>query len=138
MCDCCANKCIVTLSTLANSSNVNLPDSSRVRESTVNSILVRRSGSGTLKDVNGRTLAADTVIATAHLKLVDKNGFAITDSIPLSVLQRDYNSPDAFRCKYQNVDPTQTVVKLDTGASGYDATHVVEIVFGLDCEACGF
>lgn len=138
MCDCCANECIVTLSTLANAANVNLPDSSRVKNSVVKSILVRRSGGATLKDANGRTLAADTVIAQAHLRLVNLNGFAITDTIPLSVLQRDYNSPDAFRCKYKNIDPTQCVVIVNTGASGYDATHVVEIVFGLECQECGF
>jgi hypothetical protein len=137
MCN-CKHQCTITLSTPTNGASLNLPDSSRIRDGVVSYIALRKAGGATLKNVNGQTLAADTVVNTAHLKVVNKNGFAICDPIPLSFLQRDANAPDPYPVKWQEVDPTQCVITLDTGAGGYSATAVIEIIFGIDCQACGF
>jgi len=136
MCN-CKHQCTITLSATTDAANINLPDSSRIRRGTVNYIALRKSGSSTLKNVNGATLAADTVVDTAHLRVVNLNGFAVCDPIPLSFLQRDANSPEPYAVKWKDIDPTQCVITLDTGASGYSATDVIEIIFGLDCQECG-
>lgn len=135
---CCKHKCFITLETLTNAANVTLPDNSRIRDGKITSILLRRADGGTLKSPLGRTLAADTVIATAHATFRNKNGLAITDPVPLSMLQRDYNSPEPLAVSWTDVDPTQTTIVIDTGAAGYNAAHVIEIVFGLDCDQCGY
>jgi hypothetical protein len=136
MCN-CKHQCTITLSATTSGAVLNLPDSSRIRNGRVNYIALRKSGAATLKNVNGQTLAADTVINTANLRVVNLNGFAICDPIPLSFLQRDANSPEPYAVDWQNVDPTQCVITLDTSAAGYSATAVVEIIFGLDCQECG-
>lgn len=99
---------------------------------------MRKSGSGTLKNNQGQTLAADAVINTAHLQLKDVNGFAIGDQIPLNLLQRDVNSPEPLAVKWKNIDPTQCVITLDTSAAGYSATAVIELIWGMDCDSCSF
>ena len=132
---CCKkHKCFITLETLTNSGNVSLPDSARIRTGKITSVLLRRSGTLTLKTVNGTTVASDAVIGTAHLRLRDQNGQEITAPIPLSSLQRDFNSPEPLAVDWTNVDPTQSTITLDF--AGATATQAIEIVFGLDCEIC--
>jgi len=133
MCDCC-KECIqeVAVEAVTASDTIALPYSERVQSATIRRILVRRSGSATLKSYTLKTLAADTVIATAHLVLMNKNG-AEQMRYPVSALQRDFNSPDAYTCNFQDIDLTQCSIKLDTGASGYSATAVIEIIFGIEC-----
>lgn len=134
MCKCNCNTCFeeVPLSAVLNAATVPLPISTRIQSNRIIGLLVRRSGSATLKDVNGKTLAADSVIATAHLVLTTANGDNKA-TYPLSALQRDFNSPDPYPCFWDDIDPTQCSIKLDTGASGYDATHVAEIIFRIEC-----
>lgn len=133
---CCQKyTCTVVQSILTNSGNLSLPDSNRISDNDVMALLLRRSGSSTLKDISGRTLAADTVINTAHLKLNNKNGKELAQ-IPLSVLQRDYNSPAPLPVDWKEVDPTQCSIVLDTTAAGYDATHVIELIWFYPCKDC--
>lgn len=133
MCNCC-NLCIeeISLEVVTNGAAINLPVNQRIQNANIKRILVRRSGSATLKSVTGKTLAADTVIATAHLILNDLGGKEKI-KYPISALQRDFNSPDAYQCDLVNIDPTQCQIILDTTASGYNAAHVVEIIFGIEC-----
>lgn len=131
MCGKCES-CTVPVSVLASGSNITLPDVDRLSKGTIRTILVRRSNGVTLKNINGQTLAADTVIATAHLRLTTKNG-AETLVYPLSALQRDVNSPEALCVNLPEISLASSGIVLDTTASGYNAAHVIEIVFGIDC-----
>lgn len=124
-------------SVTTSSNNLPLPDSSRIRNGKVRSLQIRRAGSATLYDINGATLAADSVVAGAHLIVNNANGFNIAP-IPLQTLQRDYNNPEPMRVKWLNIDPTQCRIVLNTAASGYSATAVIELLWELECDECGF
>ena len=113
------------------SSNIALPENAKLNKKRITSIAVRKAGSGK-KSVTGKTLASAGVIATAHLKLVNEQGDFLTN-IPVEMLERDANSPEHLRVDWKNIGTTQSSIVLDTAASGYDAAHVIEIVFGYDC-----
>lgn len=119
---------------MTNSSNISLPDSTRIRDNTVTSVLLRRSGSLTLKTAKGTVIASDAIVGTAHITFKNTNGKEVTAPIPLSVLQRDYNSPDPLCVNWKNIDLTQTTIVLDGAAA--TATQAFEIVFGVECDAC--
>lgn len=133
MCNSNCNKLItsVTISATTSGPNINFPDNARIRDSRVVGIAIRRSGSSTLYDTNGNTLAADTVIAGAHIRLVDLSGLEL-QRLPLSTLQRDYNSPDYQCFQMDHIDPNQCSINLNTAAAGYSATAVIEMTFYLD------
>jgi hypothetical protein len=134
MCQKC-HQCTVTVETLTNAGVITLPNVQRIRTNPVLGINVRRSGSLTLKTKTGKTVAADTVIATAHLQLVDQQGFVVVDE-PLSNFQRDYNSPEPRCVNYQNIDMEKSNITMDTGATGYSATAAIEITFEIACDQC--
>lgn len=113
------------------SNSVSLPTNQIVEGRTITSIGMRKAAAGQ-KSRYGKTLAASGVIATAHLRLADAGGGTIAE-IPLNMLERDANSPEHLRVNWQGVQPSQSSIVLDTAASGYDATHVIELVFGYDC-----
>ena len=137
MCGCKA-ECFITLSTVIGSATVNLPESMRLRNSKIISMWMRRLGSSTATNINGQTIAPDTVVLSAYLTLKNQNGTAIHDPIPLQLLQRDFNSPEPLAINlYEQIDPIQSQITLNTSASGYVATDVIEIVFGLKCDGCG-
>lgn len=130
---CCKkHQCFITLQTTTNSTQISLPDSSRIRNGKVTSIMLRRSGTLTLKSATGATLASDATIGTASIVVKDLNGNEITAPLPLSVLQRDYNSPEPLAVNWASVDLTQTTITIIPA----NATDVVEIIFGLDCDTC--
>jgi hypothetical protein len=133
MCQSNCNKLItsVTISATTSGPNINFPDNSRIRDSKVVAISVRRSGSNTLYDQNGNTLAADTVIAGAHIRLVDLSGLEL-QRLPISTLQRDFNSPEPQCFNMDHIDPIQSSINLNTAAAGYSATAVIEMTFYLD------
>ena len=132
---CCKpNQCFITIEALTNSAQISLPQSNRIQEGRVTSIMLRRSGSATLKSYTGNTLASDAVIATAHIRLKKLDGSEVTSPIPLSSLQRDFNSPDPLLVDWKNIDLTQSQIVLDFSVA--TATHVVEVIFGLDCTNC--
>ena len=130
---CCKkHQCFITLISITNANQISLPDSSRIRNGKVTSIMMRRSGSLTLKTANGATVASDATIGTASIVVKDLNGNEITAPLPLSVLQRDYNSPEPLAVNWSSVDLTQTVITIAPA----NATDAVEIIFGLDCDTC--
>lgn len=132
---CCKDNCIVTAEVLTNAAQISLPlgVNERIQNNTLTSIMVPRSGSSTLKSASGKTVAADTVLATAHLVLKDSNGKEIV-TIPLWHLMRDYNSPEPLRGEWIGVDVTQSYIILDLTAA--TTTQVIEITFGYNCKLC--
>jgi hypothetical protein len=136
MCNCCSTQCTIVLNAPASASVISLPESNRIRGGRVRSISTRRLGSATGKASNGATLVSDAVMETAHLKILSANGTEIWE-MPLHYLMRDYNSPAPTKCDIRGIDPTQCQITFDTSVSGYAATQVFEIIFELDCNACG-
>ena len=131
MCN-CKHKCFITVSAFTSSGSFTLPNSERINKGRVTSVMLRRSGASTLKNAAGATLATDAVIGTAHIAFKNSNGEEVTSPLPLSTLQRDYNNPDPLPVNWQGIDLGQTVITLD--ASAVTASHVVEIIFGLECD----
>jgi hypothetical protein len=133
MCQSNCNKLItsVTISATTSAANINFPDNARIRDAKVVGISMRRSGSSTLYDTNGNTLAADTVVAGAHIRIVDLYGTEL-QKLPLSTLQRDFNSPEYQCFNLDKIDPIQSSINLNTAAAGYSATAVIEMTFYLD------
>lgn len=128
---CCTDKNILTAEVVTSASILQLPTSAndRIKNSRLTSVWVPRSGTTTLKTPLGATVAADTVLATAYLSLKDINGKEIIQ-IPFWQIMRDYNSPEPLRLALDNVDLTQSTIKLDTTATGYNAAHAILITFG--------
>ncbi len=119
---------------------VKLVDIAEIRESSLNSIMLRRLGSLVGISATGATLAPDSVIATAHLVLVNSRNVQIMNPIPLQLLQRDYNYPEPYELDprvYAGVDLSRSSIILSTSAAGYSADDVIELVFGYQCETCG-
>ena len=129
------HKCFITLQTLTNAATVGLPDNVRIRTGRVTSVQMRQS-SDALKSVQGTTLAVQAVINTAHVYFKDSNGREIAAPMPLNLLQRNTNAPEPLAVNWENIDPTQTQIILDTTAAGYSATACIELIFGLDCDNC--
>jgi len=121
-------------------SNVKLVDIAEIRESKLRSVMLRRLGSLVGISASGATLAPDTVIATAHLVLVNRRNVQVMNPIPLQLLQRDYNAPEPYALDpavYAGIDLSRSYILLSTSAAGYVATNVIELVFEYQCETCG-
>lgn len=136
MCNTCYS-CSISISVPTNGAVVNLPQTNRLDGSKLLSVFIRRNASGTRKDDQGKTLAADTVIFTAHLHLFNKNGTEVLQ-MPLESLQRDFNSPEPLRLCRREIDTASSYIRLDTAAAGYNADHVIELVCEYECpQICG-
>lgn len=101
--------------------------------------MLRRLGSATGISATGATLAADSVIATAHLVLVNSRNVQVMNPIPLQLLQRDYNFPEPYQLDpavYAGIDLSRSYIILSTSAAGYSATAVIELVFEYECDIC--
>lgn len=135
---CCkGHKCFVILEvTTAGTSNA-LPESNRIRQSRITSLMVPRAGGATLYSPTGAVLATDAVVQSSYLSLVNENGTEL-QKIPLAHLQRDYNGPEPLHVNLKDIDPTQSRIVIGSlSASGYSATASILITFGLDCDNCG-
>ncbi|MEZ4925573.1 MAG: hypothetical protein R3A50_04805 [Saprospiraceae bacterium] len=132
---CCKDKCQYTTEVLTSGSVFALPQSAqdRIAKGHVTSIWTPRSGSNTLKTKMGRTVANDTVLATAHLTLKNADGNELL-VVPFWKFMRDYNSPDPMPCNLKDVDLAQSTINLDSGDTNFNAAHAIEITFGFDCE----
>lgn len=121
-------------------SNIKLVDIAEIRESKLMSVMLRRLGSLVGISATGATLAPDTVIATAHLVLVNSRNVQVMNPIPLQLLQRDYNAPEPYALDpavYAGIDLSRSYILLSTSAAGYVPTNVIELVFEYACETCG-
>ncbi len=134
MCKNCLG-CVIATSTQTASDTNELKYSERLNKKRLTHVWMRVAG-GVQKDKSGATLASLGVIKTAHLKLVDGTGNEVW-TMPLESLQRDFNGPDPLCIRNLNIDSSQCVITLDTGASGYNAAHVIELLWGIECpEMC--
>lgn len=134
---CCKEECTVILEVTTAGQVNQLPESNRIRNSVVRSIRVPRVGGATLYSANGAVIAADTVLGSSYLSLVNSNGTEIV-KIGLLHLMRDYNDQTPFQCRYDSIDPTQSKIIIGSlSAAGYSATAVIPITFGLACTDCG-
>lgn len=140
-CGCKGHSCIKTIEVVTSGSVVKLPDSADIRDGKIKSIMLRRLGDtyGEALSATGATVAADTVIATAHLTLVNAKNNQIMNPMPLTLLQRDYNNPEPFQVNpdvYSGIDLSRSSIVLSTSATDYSATDVIELVFEFDCPNC--
>ena len=138
MCGCNSHSCIKTIETVTSSSVIKMPDSAEIRDGKIRSISLRRLGGASATSITGNVLAADTVISTAHLTLVNAKNVNVM-IIPLSLLQRDYNSPEPYKVDpevYSGIDLSRSTITLSTSAAGYSATAVIELVFEYNCPVC--
>lgn len=134
---CCkSRKCSILIEITTSGANISWPENNRLRDSTVQAIQMPVVAGATLLSPTGKTLAADTVTQSSYLKLVNQNGTTLA-TIPLTHLQTNYNAPPAIDVNWTNVDPTQTVVQIGTGATGYNAAHAMLFTVWLDCDNCG-
>ncbi len=136
---CCkGHSCTKTVETPTSGSIIKLPDVAEIRDGKIKSISIRRMGSLTGYSATGATLAADTVIAGAHVQFINAKN-RIVMQMPLMQLQRDYNSPEPYQCNpdvFDGIDLSRTIINLNTGAAGYSATAVIELTFEYNCEDC--
>jgi len=137
MCNCCGSKCTVMVLVTTSSGQLTLPETNRITNGVVKGIGMRRLNGVAATANNGTTLAVDAVVMSAHLSLKTSNGTEVL-AIPMQYLQRDFNSPEWMKVNnLENIDLTQSTVVLNTGAAGYLATSVLEILFEIDCDGCG-
>lgn len=135
---CCKSwKCSITLEITTSGANVSLPESNRIRNSRVVGISMPRAAGATLYSPNNAVLAADAVVGSSYLNLVNANGTKILADLPLNQIQRDYNAPEPLHVNWSDIDPTQSNVQINTSASGYNAAHAMIFIFWLDCDNCG-
>lgn len=136
---CTKHTCFKTQEVPTAASNIKLTDITEIRESRLRSIMLRRMGALTGVSASGATLAPDTVIATAHLVLVNSRNVQVMNPIPLQLLQRDYNYPEPYQLDpnvYAGIDLSRSYILLSTSAAGYSATNVIELVYEYECEVC--
>lgn len=135
---CCkGHACSEAIQVVTATANLKLPDSAEIRDGKIKSITLRRLGSDTGLSATGGNLAADTVISTAHLTLINAKNVQVMKSMPLSLLQRDYNNPEPYQVNpdvFSGIDLSRSSITLDTGATGYLATDVIELIFEYDCQ----
>lgn len=139
MCDCQTHRCFEMMEMVTSAAQVNFQDNTRIRQNKVTSIMVQSpdpAESLAFLSPMGRTLANWAVLNSSYLYIVTQNGTTLAP-IPLSMIVRNYNSPEPLAVSWELVDPVQSYVKINTGASGYAATEAFVFVFGIDCDACG-
>lgn len=114
-------------------------DNSRIRMNKVTSIAVAMpdpTESLAFLSPMARTLANWAVLNSSYLYIVNQNGTTLAP-LPLSLIARNYNSPEPLAVSWEQVDPTQSYVKINTGASGYAVTEAFVFSFGIECDTCG-
>lgn len=139
MCDCQQHRCFELMELLTSSEQVFFQDNTRIRQNKVTSIMVQSSdpaGTDTYLSPLGRDLAPWTVLNSSYLYIINKDATTLAP-IPLSMIVRNYNSPEPLGVSWENVDPTQSYVKINTSATDYAATDAFVFIFGIECDACG-
>jgi hypothetical protein len=138
MCN-CVNRCFELQEIVTDAAQVSLPDNTRIRRNMVTSLYVQPSDpAGTLAyySPQGRELAAWDVLNSSYLYAYNQNGTLLAP-IPLAQLVRTTEDQEMLRVSWAQIDPTQSFIKINTSAAGYDATHAFVLLWGLDCDDCG-
>lgn len=139
MCKCAAHRCYELQEIVTSSAQVALPDDTRIRRNLVTSIQVQPSdpaGSLTFLSPQGRTLASWSVLNSSYLNVVNQNGTKLAP-IPLSALIRTTSDQEPIAVSWQQIDPTQSFIQINTTAAGYNAAHAIMLLWGLACDECG-
>lgn len=135
MCN-CKYQCSQIFEVTTSGGNVPFPESNRVRDSRVSSVMVMEAGGILVLSPTGKSLAVDLVLQSSYAYFVNSNGTQIAQ-IPLAHLVRNENSPEPLQVDWREIDLTQSYVVINTGVVGYSATAVFVFTIGFDCNACG-
>jgi len=140
MCNCkCKHRCTELQQVITAGPQNFLPDDTRIRRNLINSVYIQPSdpaGSLTYLSPQGKTLASWSVLNSSYLYVYNQNGTRIA-TIPLAELIRTTEAPEPLAVSWKEVDPTQSYILVNTTAAGYDATHAIMIMWGLECDECG-
>lgn len=139
MCKCSTHRCFELQEIVTASAQNSLPDDTRIRTNLITSIQVQPSDpAGTLTFLSplGRTLASWSVLNSSYLYVYNQNGTQIA-VLPLSQIVRTKEDQEPLKVSWKQVDPTQSFIKVNTSAAGYNAAHVFVINWGLACDECG-
>lgn len=135
MCNCCRHNCFLTISVQTTGSNIKFPESERLRQNKILSVSARRANGQVKLTPEGWQIAADTVVYSSHLNLVDNSAKPVAQ-IPVETLWRDTNAPEPLAVDWSNIDPTQSYITLNTASAGYNAANAIELVFEIACPPC--
>lgn len=139
MCKCCEHRCFELQEIVTSAAQVFLPDDTRIRTNLITSVSIQPSDpAGTLTYLSplGRTLASWSVLNSSYLYVFNQNGTRIAP-IPLINIIRTTESPEPLKVSWQQIDPTQSFIKINTAAAGYNAAHAIMLSWGLACDECG-
>lgn len=140
MCNCkCEHRCTELQEIVTAAEQNFLPDDTRIRSNLITDIYIQPSdpaGSLTFISPQGRNLASWSVLNSSYLYVVNQNGTKIA-TLPLASLIRTTQDQEPLRVSWKQVDPTQSFIKVKTGAAGYSATAAIVLVWGLACNDCG-
>lgn len=137
----CCNKyrCTELQEIVTSAAQVFLPDDTRIRRNVINGVYIQPSdpeGTLTYLSPQGRTIASWSVLNSSYLYVFNQNGTKIA-TIPLAELIRTTQSPEPLRVDWQQVDPTQSYILINTSAAGYNAAHAIMLMWFLYCDECG-
>lgn len=135
MCN-CKYQCGQIFEVVTSGANVAFPESNRVRESRVSSVMVMKAGGTAVLSPTGKSLAVDLVLNSSYAYFVNSNGTQIAQ-LPLAHLVRDFNAPEPLQVNWQEIDLTQSYIVINTTVAGYSATAAFVFTVGFDCNACG-
>lgn len=139
MCNCCEHRCTELQEVVTAAQNNYLPDDTRIRRNLITSVYIQPSDpAGTLTYLSplGRNLASWSVLNSSYLFVYNQNGTRLA-TIPLAALIRTTQDQEPLRVSWQEVDPTQSYIMVNTGAADYSATAAIVVMWGLECNECG-
>lgn len=139
MCNCCENRCTELQEIVTAAQQNYLPEDTRIRRNLITSVYIQPSdpdGRLTFLSPQGRSLASWSVLNSSYLFVYNQNGTRLA-TIPLSALIRTTQDQEQYRVSWQEVDPTQSYIFVNTSAAGYSSTGAIMIMWGLECNECG-
>ncbi len=138
MCN-CKHRCTELQEIVTAAAQNFLPDDTRIRRNLITDVYIQPSdpaGSLTFLSPLGRNLASWSVLNSSYLYVFNQNGTRIA-TLPLAALIRTTQDQEPLAVSWKEVDPTQSYIKVNTGAAGYSATAAIVLVWGLACDECG-
>lgn len=124
-----------SLSLAANKSNYPFKQGLNPDKKRVVAIAVRRQNAATTaKDIDKNLLTTDAVLAAAFLKVSVAGSVERVKNIPLDFLAWSPNCCEPFCVDWDPISFNETLVTLDTAATGFTAGHVIEFTVWYDCD----
>jgi hypothetical protein len=94
------------------------------------------SGTNTYYSPIGAELASWEVLNSSYLYVYNQNGTLLA-TLPLSQIVRTTQDQEPMLVSWEQIDPTQSYIRINTNAAGYNATHAFVLNWGLACDDCG-